>query len=92
MKLISWRVKGMNDQSLVYSRRIVEFGIAGYLANQIIIERWKLVDPNLNSLINKMTYSVYPGESNHKPGEHLTQKTWGKGFIAFLEGFSEDVK
>jgi hypothetical protein len=29
MKLISWRVKGMNDQSLVYSRRIVEFGIAG---------------------------------------------------------------
>jgi hypothetical protein len=28
MKLISWRVKGMNDQSLICSRRIVEFGIA----------------------------------------------------------------
>jgi hypothetical protein len=32
MKLISWRVKGMNDQSLICSRRIVEFGIAGWIS------------------------------------------------------------
>jgi hypothetical protein len=72
MKLISWRVKGMNDQSLVYSRRIVEFGIAGYLANQIIIERWKLVDPNLNSLINKMKNGSSPTTAHNMLPHHRT--------------------
>jgi hypothetical protein len=46
MKLISWRVKGMNDQSLVYSRRIVEFGIAGCSGAMVALIR--LEHPNLD--------------------------------------------